>query len=125
MMRLAVAASVLAIALLLSGCAPSPTSEYSDETASALQAGVLEVTETSAAGDYEAAMVRLDELEASLKDALAKGTVTTQRYESVLAAIALVRADLTAELAQQEVEEEQDSKPGNGGGKGNDKDKDD
>lgn len=126
---------VLAAALVLGGCA-GQESDYDAAAAEHLQAEVLEVSELSAAADYPSALLALVELEVSLKDALARGQLTQERYDSILAAAALVRTDLEAAIAAQappepepEPEEpEEKEKPGKGNkgkgnpGKGNDDD---
>ncbi|MGV8971732.1 MAG: hypothetical protein ACOH10_05380 [Rhodoglobus sp.] len=62
---------------------------------------MLAVTDASAAGDPASALARLDELQAALLDANAKGTVDQSRFDSISAAIALVRADLEKAIAAQ------------------------
>ncbi len=96
-----IAAVVLGVSLLLSGCATQPENPYAGATAESLQTSVLAVTEASAAGDPAAALARLDELQAALLDAKAKGTVEQSRFDSINAAIALVRADLEQAIAAQ------------------------
>lgn len=115
-LRSALAAGMLACALVLTGCAtgntpgatPTP-SRYSSTVASELQSGVLSITSAAAGGDPAGALNRLDELAATLADARARGTVTTARFNSIMASIALVRADLEAAVAAQG-----DHKPGKG-----------
>ena len=120
--RVAFATAVLCVAAL-TGCAQE-SSEYPAETASALQAQVLLVSESAAAADPATALVRLAELEAGAKDALARETITPERYESIIAAIALVRVDLETAVAlieQQQLEEQQRQEEENkDGDKGND-----
>jgi hypothetical protein len=114
-LRSALTAGVVACALVLTGCAASgspgatPTaSRYSSTVASELQSGVLSVTSSAAGGDPSGALNRLDELTATLADARARGTVTAARFDSIMASIALVRADLEAAVAAQ-----LNQKPGN------------
>lgn len=97
--RPGITALAIAIAGILSLGSCAPTSDYGSEAALALQSRVLTVTESSAAGDYVGALTRLDELEVSLRDAFARGEVTQERFDSILAAITLVRADLEAAIA--------------------------
>ena len=92
---------LVAVGLLLAGCASSPETQYPAETAASLQAGVLAVSEASAAADPSAALIRLDELQASLLDERARGTVDQARFDSVSAAIELVRTDLERAIAEQ------------------------
>lgn len=117
-LRTAMLSSAIVLAVL-TGCAQQST-EYPAETASALQSQVLLVSESAADGDPETALVRLDELEASVKDALARETITQERYDSIIASITLVRADLESAIAaieeQQRLEEEkrqEEDKKGN------------
>jgi membrane protein involved in colicin uptake len=102
-MRLGAPASgaiVLTAALMLSGCAaqnePSP---YATTAAANLQQTVLHVTEAARDGEYPAARTRLDELEVATKVAHARGELSQARHDSILAAIALVRADLEQLIA--------------------------
>src|SRR5829696_7790251 len=95
-----VAAAAAAAALLLSGCAsqqqPSP---YATAAAADLQQTVLHVTRAAGDGEFAAARTRLDELEVGTKVAHARGELTEARKDSILAAVALVRADLEALIA--------------------------
>ncbi|MHC5796808.1 hypothetical protein ACVXZ4_11675 [Lacisediminihabitans sp. FW035] len=117
-------AGILAVALGLTGCAgtaapaTTPTaSAYSREVASRLQSAVLSVT-SSAEADPTAALARLDELATMLADARARGEVSAARFDSIAAAIALVRTDLEAAIAAQDASKpgktEKPGKPGNG-----------
>ena len=96
-----ISAMVLATCILLSGCAASPVDTYTSQTADALQSGVIAVTDASASGDPASALARLDELQATLLDAYAKGTVVKSRFDSISAAIDLVRADLERAISAQ------------------------
>jgi hypothetical protein len=112
----------LAVTVALGGCA-APQPSYDPATAKALQGEVLEVSELSAAADYTAALLTLTELEVSLKDARARGELTEERYESILAAAAMVRADLEAAIAAQappepEADEDSGDDESNKGNKG-------
>ena len=109
-----VAAIMLSLGVGLGGCAaPEPVS-YTPEAAQALQGSVLSVTEAAAAGDAESALARLAELEAALLDQLARGAIDQARFDSVTAAIALVRADLELAIEQDaEPVEPDNSGPGN------------
>ncbi len=95
-----IAALLLGTCILLSGCAASPGNTYDSRTATLLQSGVSAVTDASASGDPAAALTRLNELQATLLDALAKGTITQSRFDSISAAIDLVRADLELAISQ-------------------------
>jgi hypothetical protein len=130
---LASAAVVVAVSLL-GGCA-AQQSDYGADVAELLQSEVLEVSQLSANADFEAALSALTGLELTIKDARARGTLTEERYESILAATAQVRKDLEAAIAAQappppapEVEPTDDGDDdsdesegkGEGEGKGND-----
>lgn len=97
MMRLLTALVGAALVVALAGCAAT-AADYPAEVASGLQQQVLGATAAAADSDYEAALARLDELEVAVADALARDSITQARGDSILAAIALVRADLEALL---------------------------
>lgn len=99
--RVRLVTAVAASALLLSGCAaPNQPNPYATATAADLQQSVLHVTEAAGDGDLAAALTRLHELEVSTKVAHARGELTLARQDSILSAIALVRADLEAMIAE-------------------------
>jgi len=98
--RVVLASVLFAVAVGLSGCAPQ-TADYGAELAGELQGEVLEVSQLAADADFDSALLALDELEVALKDARARGLLTEERYESILAATALVRSDLEAAIAAQ------------------------
>ena len=119
MRRIAVVGALL---LALSGCAQQSGPDYGPDTAAGLQAGVLSVTESAAAGDPDAALARLDELQASLLEQQDAGAVSQSRFESISAAIALVRADLELAIRERDAaEESENSGPGNSGPGNSDK----
>lgn len=93
-------AIVAAAGLLLAGCAGAPA--YEPETAERLQQHVLAVSTSSAEGDWAGASTRLMELEASAATALARGEITRERYDAIMSALALVRADVDAAIAEAE-----------------------
>lgn len=93
-------AIVAAAGLLLAGCAGAPA--YEPETAERLQQHVLAVSTSSAEGDWAGASTRLMELEASAATALARGEITRERYDAIMSALALVRADIDAAIAEAE-----------------------
>lgn len=99
--------AVIAIALtagLLAGCAGG--SSYDSETAERLQQQVLVVSTASADGDWAGASTALLELEASAATALARGEITQKRFDAIMAALSLVRADIEAAVAEQAAAEE-------------------
>ncbi|GAA1689331.1 hypothetical protein GCM10009792_06860 [Microcella alkalica] len=85
---------------LLAGCVPG--SSYDADTAAQLQQHVLAVSDASAAGDWATTRTRLLELEASASTALARGEITQQRFDAIMSALALVRADVDAAIAAAE-----------------------
>jgi hypothetical protein len=107
---------VLALGLGLSGCAGQ--SDFPSDVAASMQSQVMAVSTASAALDYPTALTRLAELEVSLDDAVARGTITAERAQAIRSAIELVRADLTALTAPPPEDEEDNSGPGNGNGNG-------
>ena len=96
------AALVVAAALALGGCASAPLSIDASVTAT-MQAGVVEVADAAANGDYESGLARLDELQSVLDAAIADDVLSAGKAASIQAAIDAVRADLT-ELATPEPE---------------------
>ncbi|WP_349898455.1 hypothetical protein [Parafrigoribacterium soli] len=106
MRKSALGVVALAVSLALCSCQAQP-SDYSTATARPLQEQVLSVADGAASGQFDVSLTRLAELSARLKDARARGTVTEERYASISAAIALVRSDLEAAVAQAKQEQEQ------------------
>ncbi len=99
------AALAVAAGLVVSGCAGGTS--YDDDTARDLQQQTLSVTTAAADGDWNAAAMRLMALEADARDAHARGLVSTERLESIVAAIALVAASVEAErIAAEQAEAE-------------------
>lgn len=98
-------ALAVAAGLVVSGCAGGTS--YDDDTARDLQQQTLAVTTAAADGDWNAAAMRLMALEADARDAHARGLVSTERLESIVAAIALVAASVEAErVAAEQAEAE-------------------
>ncbi|MCU1439903.1 MAG: hypothetical protein JWP85_900 [Rhodoglobus sp.] len=112
----------IALSLGLGGCAQAP--DLPDDVATALQSHVMDVSTAAADLDYATALTRLAELDVSLDDAIARGTITAERAQAIRSAIELVRADLTALSVPPEPVDEGNDGPGNGNGNGNGKDKD-
>ncbi|MES2093986.1 MAG: hypothetical protein V4531_09270 [Actinomycetota bacterium] len=121
------AAGVMSVAIALTGCsgtsvpAATPatsttTPTYPLDVAARLQSAVLSVSSSAAGNDPTAALTRLDELTTTLSDARARGEVTSARFDSISAAIALVRADLEAVIAAQNAKPGKSDKPGKGDG---------
>ncbi len=98
--RACVAAVVLSAGVVLSGCAQAPS--FDPDAAARFQESVLEVSTAASTAEFDAALQKVAELEVEVKDALARGLITPERYDSILAAIALVRADLEAAIAAQQ-----------------------
>ncbi|WAP51297.1 hypothetical protein OL239_15915 [Arthrobacter sp. ATA002] len=92
---LAVAAGMAAVAVL-AGCeVPALEPKAAEE----LQAQVAEVSESAAAGDYEAALSALEELTVRLDAAEQLGEVSGTREDRISDAIAAVRLNLETELS--------------------------
>jgi len=129
------------VAFTMTACSPA----YDAQTRDGLHEHVVSVSEASAAGDWQAAIDELDVMTANLAKAREDGKVDGERFDSIVAAMELVRLDLEAAIAaaadeaerqrlieeqqrlQQQIEDLQtqgDGKPDKGKGKG-DKDKDD
>lgn len=93
--RLAVVvAAALSLSVVLSGCAPAP---YDSATARELQSDVLDVSRAAADGDWAATSAGLDHVVAAAQQAADAGRIGTDRLESILAAVAAIRADLRTE----------------------------
>lgn len=88
------------VALFLGGCASTPP--YDATVASALQTQVATITTASADGEWESALTHVQALEADARDAHARGEISTERLDSILAAIELVRLTLDAEREAEE-----------------------
>lgn len=119
-------ASAITMALLLGGCSTSGEN-YDNDAATRLQERVAVATSSAAAGNHATSLTALAELEVELRDALARGLITQERFDSITAAIALVRADLDAAIAETTPppeESDDDEAPANDKGRGNDKKKD-
>jgi hypothetical protein len=119
-MRRAFAAIAMAAVLALGGCAADDG--YSDAAAHALQDGVFAVTQLSSQGDYAGALTALADTESRLAEALASGEISQERADEITAAIAGVRGNLNALIAQQQPVTdpgEGDGNNGNGNGNGN------
>ncbi|MHA6696000.1 hypothetical protein [Homoserinimonas sp. A520] len=119
MLRGMLTSVVFVVAVALTGCAPQQ-SDYGADTAELLQGEVLEISELSADSDFAAALLALSELEVSLKDARARELLTEERFESITAALALVKADLEAAIAAQAPPPAPEPEPEEGGDGGDD-----
>ena len=97
--RRAIAAASVTIALVggLAACTAEP--DLAAEQSQAYRAQVVAIAESSAAGDYAAAIAALDALQAEIDAAVADGTLTDDREQRIREAMTLVRADLDAAIA--------------------------
>ncbi|MFN3708216.1 hypothetical protein [Microcella sp.] len=116
--------------VVLAGCAAPVT--YDPGAAADLQQQVLQVTSAAAEGSYDTASVALLALEADARDAHARGLISSERLEAILAAATLVAASLESELAaerqareqeereaaEREAAEQAEREAGSGGGSG-------
>jgi hypothetical protein len=91
--RRAACAVIAVIVVLLSGCG-SP--DLADDAATRLQADVLAVSRSSAAGHLPAARAALGTLTQHVASAQADGDLSATRANQITASIDLVSADLTA-----------------------------
>ncbi|WP_336854168.1 hypothetical protein [Sinomonas albida] len=91
---LSAAAACLAAATL-AGCAQSP-SDFDSSVAASLQAATEKVRTEAAGGRYSNALQELQSIESEANDAATQGKLSAARKQDVLAALALVRADLQA-----------------------------
>jgi hypothetical protein len=89
----AFAAAVALTAGVLAGCAATPA-DIADDASAQLQATVVSVAETAAAGDAAGALAQLDVLQQQLDAAVAAGSVTSERATAIQSRIDIVRADL-------------------------------
>ena len=98
--RAALAAASVAVVIGLAGCAGGTEPDPTAAQAEAYRAQVVAIAETSASGDYAAALAELDAFEAELDAAVADGEVDADREQRIREAIALVRSDLEAAIAE-------------------------
>lgn len=96
------AATTLVAALLLTSCAPT----YDQATEQSLRRQVVAASQASAAGDWQGALQSLDAMASELESARANGKVDDERFESIVAAMELVRLDLEAAITAAEDEAE-------------------
>ena len=114
MRALAIVASLVLAAGVLTGCAADPV-DIESTAASDLQAAVIAVAEPAAGGDYSASMERLDDVQALLDAAIADQSVSAARAASIQSAIDAVRADLEVALTPEpEPTPVEPEKPGKG-----------
>jgi hypothetical protein len=81
-------------AVLLVGCAQEAPTIAADDARS-MQRTVVAIGEQAAAGEMDAALVYLDDLQGQLDEAVADGDITAARASAVQDAIDAVRAGLT------------------------------
>ena len=91
------AAAAAALAVVLAGCGPSPAGLDAD-TARELQSTVAEVRQTAGGGDFASALAALDRLTADVERGAGEGRIGAERKARISEAIALVRADVQAQL---------------------------
>ncbi|MDQ4501566.1 hypothetical protein [Sinomonas sp. ASV322] len=92
--RLAPTAAALGLtAAVLAGCGQAP-SDLDAQFAAGLQASTDRVRSEAAAGQYAEALHDLSTIESQANDAATQGKLSPARKQDVLAAVALVRADL-------------------------------
>ena len=96
------AATTFVAVLLLTSCAPT----YDQATEQSLRRQVVAASQASAAGDWQGALHSLDAMASELETARADGKVDDERFESIVAAMELVRLDLEAAITAAEDEAE-------------------
>lgn len=110
--RTALAAASVAVVVGLAGCAAGTEPDPTVAQAASYRAQVVAIAETSARGEYPEALAALDAFEAELDAAVADGEVDGDREQRIRDAVALVRADLEAAIAETaEPEPEPDPEP--------------
>jgi hypothetical protein len=82
-------------AAVLGGCA-QPASDLDSNVAATLEAAAQQVRTDAAAGRYAEALEQLRKIETQANEAAAEGKLSASRKQDVLAAVALVKADLQA-----------------------------
>jgi len=100
--RACAAATALAVAAGLTACASGPSDDPA--VVGDLRERVAAVSEAAAAEDWQAAAAGLDEVMARADAAAVSGTLTDTRRDSIVAAAAIVAADVDAHLATAEAE---------------------
>jgi len=93
--------TALATIALVAGCATT-TPDIEPDVATTLQNQVVLVAEEAASGNHQAALDRLNDLQAELDEAKAAQTVQPARVDAIQAGIDAVRADLTVLIAAAE-----------------------
>ncbi|GAA4195136.1 hypothetical protein GCM10022219_19660 [Microbacterium oryzae] len=91
MRRLLLPGGVVLAGVLLTGCAADASDS---QTTATLQDGVVEIAESAASGDHDAALSSLDALAQDVDDALVAGDIDGGRAVAIRDAIDVVRADL-------------------------------
>ena len=93
--------TALATIALVAGCATT-TPDIEPDVATTLQNQVVLVAEEAASGNHQAALDRLNDLQAELDEAEAAETVQPARVDAIQVGIDAVRADLTVLIAAAE-----------------------
>ena len=93
--------TALATIALVAGCATT-TPDIEPDVATTLQNQVVLVAEEAASGNHQAALDRLNDLQAELDEAEAAQTVQPARVDAIQVGIDAVRADLTVLIAAAE-----------------------
>ena len=93
--------TALATIALVAGCATT-TPDIEPDVATTLQNQVVLVAEEAASGNHQAALDRLNDLQAELDEAEAAQTIQPARVDAIQVGIDAVRADLTVLIAAAE-----------------------
>ncbi len=94
------ASLVVAATVVLGGCsATAPDRRYDPDAAEQLQSIVHAATSAAHDGAYADAAAELDRLEATATGAFSRGEIAEAHFETIMIAVALVRADLETALS--------------------------
>ena len=93
--------TALATIALVAGCATT-TPDIEPDVATTLRNQVVLVAEEAASGNHQAALDRLNDLQAELDEAEAAQTIQPARVDAIQVGIDAVRADLTVLIAAAE-----------------------
>ncbi|MBP3037340.1 hypothetical protein J2M53_13910 [Arthrobacter sp. zg-ZUI100] len=102
-------------ALVIAGVSGCEVPGIEPDAAQELQGQVSEVTDAAEEGNYEQALVSLDDLSLRLQTATRSGEVSLSRHERISGAIDAVRLTLETEIALRENPGDPSPAPATGG----------
>ncbi|BDZ44163.1 hypothetical protein [Naasia aerilata] len=97
-MRRPLLAVALAATLVLSGCGTGDSS-YPAALRSQLQTTVLDVSTAASQNDLQGALNHLNDLQNEVQDARDRGDISESKYNTVMAALTIVAAKITAKMS--------------------------